>query len=120
MHQLNAERIAALPETDSWPYLTRDMFALPRKEHNYETQMIPFAATYNQVERVWEQWLTKFESLLNSMYLDAAYVHLNTQFRGRYSYTWEPLGEHIDVPASGDLPPPFRLIFSGGPRVIPM
>ena len=120
MHELNRQRIAALPETDSWPYLTRDMFALPREEHNYGTQVIPFAASYNQVERAWEQWLTKFEALLSMMYLDAAYVHLHTQFRGKYSYTWKPSGEPGRIPVSDNLPPPFPVVFSGGPRVIPI
>ncbi len=109
-YRINAELIAALPETDEWPYLTRDLFAVPRDEHMFRTQVVTFGASYNLVEWVWDVWLAKFEGLLRQLYWDAVYVHLKTEFVGDYQYQWVPTGV-------GDLLGPVtEWEFSGGPR----
>jgi hypothetical protein len=109
-YRMNAELIAALPETDEWPYLTRDLFAVPRDEHMFATQVVTFGASYNLVEWVWDVWLAKFEGLLRQMYWDAVHVHLRTELVGNHHYQWVPTGV-------GDLPGPVTVWeFTGGPR----
>lgn len=105
----NAERIAALPEHDTRPYLTRDMFAVPSMKHSYENQLITFGLVYNRVELRWQAWLEKFEALLRTMYWDEAHVYLQTDLWGSYHYVWSPL------PVVSDLPTQ-QWTFSGGPR----
>jgi hypothetical protein len=68
--------INTLPEQDSWPYLTRDLFAIPTREHSYFDHLITFGTVYNGVERAWEEWLTKFESLLQRLDWGEAHVYL--------------------------------------------
>ena len=108
--QANAERIAALPEHDSRPYLTRDTFAVPRMDHSYWDQLITFGLVYNRAELRWEAWLDKFEALLRTMYWDEAHVYLQTELWGSYHYVWTPQSE-----ATGDRPVQ-QWTFSGGPR----
>jgi hypothetical protein len=111
----NAAVIATLPEEDSWPYLTRDLFVVPQQKHSYIGQIISFGAAYNGVEGEWEEWLTKFERLLRSLYWDEAHVYLQTELWGSYHYVWE-----ISVPpeaAEEGIPSPLQhWTFSGGPR----
>ena len=84
--EANAAAIAALPEHDTWPYVTRDMFAVPKMDYSYHDQLIPFARLYNGVERVWELWLSKFEAVLRTLYWDEVHVHLLTEHWGHYHY----------------------------------
>jgi hypothetical protein len=111
----NAARIAALPETDTWPYLTRDLFAVPNRQHIYWDQLITFGSLYNGVERAWETWLSKFEALLRTMDWDEAHVFLETELWGSYHYVWEPL-PYDDQPDKSAPLPIQRWKFSGGPR----
>jgi hypothetical protein len=48
----NRATLAALPEEDVWPYLTRDLFALPRLDHGNDELLITFGATYRSLP--WE------------------------------------------------------------------
>jgi hypothetical protein len=87
----NRASIAALPADDTWPYLTRDLFAVPSQKHSYYEQLITFGTIYNGVERAWEGWLGKFEALLQTMYWYEARVHLETDSWGTYHYVWTSL-----------------------------
>ena len=104
----NEARIAALPEHDTRPEITRDMFAVPTREHSYLSQLISFGRSYNGVENHWEAWLTKFEALLRGMYWDEAHVYLKTELWGSFHYVWTP---KPDTPL-----PNQEWTFSGGPR----
>jgi hypothetical protein len=105
----NVASIAALPEHDTRPYLTRDMFALPHMDHSYWDQLIAFGLVYNRVELWWEAWLEKFEALLRTMYWDEAHVYLQTDLWGSYHYVWTPLPIEMSGPVQ-------QWTFSGGPR----
>ena len=111
----NAEIIARLPEEDTWPWLTRDLFVVPQRTHSYSRQIISFGTMYDGVEGEWEAWLTKFERLLRRMYWDDAHVYLKTELWGDYHYVWE-----IIIPpevAEEGLEGPLQdWTFSGGPR----
>ena len=106
----HATAIAALPEQDARPYLTRDMFALPSLKHSYYDQLISFGLVYNRVEGCWPQWLEKFEALLRAMHWDVAHVYLETDLWGSYHFVWERSSEE-----AGD-PPGEEWKFTGGPR----
>ena len=113
----NRESINALSADDTWPYLTRDLFAAPNSEHSYDGQLITFGTIYNGVERVWEEWLNKFEKLLRTMHWSDAHVYLQTEWWGNYHYTWQFL-----IPNTASLmedttsPSSDHWDFFGGPR----
>jgi hypothetical protein len=111
----NTAVIAALPEEDSWPHLTRDLFVVPQKKHSYDGQIISFGTMYNGVETEWEQWLTKFERLLRSLYWDDAHVYLQTELWGSYHYVWKIIYPSEGTEEGFQLPLQ-QWTFSGGPR----
>jgi hypothetical protein len=111
----NRASIDALPADDTWPYLTRDLFAVPSEKHSYYEQLITFGTIYNGVERAWKEWLGKFEALLRTMYWYETHVHLETDYWGTYHYVWTsltPIGVKRGAPES----PVQQWTFSGGPR----
>lgn len=114
----NRARIAALPEHDTWPFLTRDLFTFPAHEHAYWEQVISFGAMYNGVERAWDVWLGKFEALLRTLDWHEAHVYLETELWGAYHYVWKPVPDSEDKPVEGSEPaePKPEWVFSGGPR----
>ena len=84
--------MSKLPSADDWPYLCREMFAIPQIElniDNYQTEVMHFGASYKAVEYEWNQWMKKFEELLNNMYWVSAIVHLDTELTGMHTFTWE-------------------------------
>jgi hypothetical protein len=111
----NRASIDALPADDTWPPLTRDLFAVPSQGHFYWEQLITFGTIYNGVERAWEEWLGKFEALLRTMYWYEARVHLETDSWGTYHYVWTSLSP-IAGKSSGPELPVQKWTFSGGPR----
>jgi hypothetical protein len=118
----NAAIIASLPEEDTWPYLTRDLFAVPQQKHSYNGQIISFGTMYSGVEGDWEQWLSKFDSVLRRMYWDDAHVYLQSEVWGAYHYVWGAyhyVWEIIIPPEAAEegLQLPLQeWKFSGGPR----
>ena len=87
----NAARIAALADNDSWPYLTADLFAVPRIEHTYNDQLFTFGTVYKNLEldSGWAAWRTKFEALLRTMCWYEAHVHLDIESFGRCHFVWK-------------------------------
>jgi hypothetical protein len=120
LHRLNYDVVAALPETDEWPFLTRWMFALPGEEPQqgtYRSQVIHFGASLKEVEQDWEAWLTKFEGLLTRLYWFSARLHLETEANGSFSYEWLIETDQIDRWLQDPPQPVNRWSFQGGPRV---
>lgn len=104
--QVNRRAMLTLPSADDWPFLSQEMFAIPRMEsvaeHSYQTEVMHFGASYRGVEYEWEQWLKTFESLLSNMYWVSATVHLETELSGVHTFTWDSNGiEH--KPGSGEI-----------------
>lgn len=101
----NREAMLSLPKADDWPFLSQEMFAIPRVEGglgNYQTEVMHFGASYKAVEYEWEQWIASFEDLLSRMYWVSATVHLETELSGTHTFIWESNnGGH--VPGSGDM-----------------
>lgn len=111
----NRALINALPEQDTWPYLTRDLFAIPTLSHAYLDHLITFGTVYNGVERAWERWLEKFESLLLTLDWDEAQVYLETEQWGSYQYRWKRTYTEV-AQENGDIMPMLGWEFFGGPR----
>ena len=91
LHRLNREIIAALPETDTFPHLTRGMFAVPGEDLQQagsKLQIIHFGASMYEVEIEWRKWLEKFEALLKKLYWFNATVHLRAEILGDFQYDW--------------------------------
>ena len=88
----NRKAMLTLPSADDWPYLSREMFAIPRltvTPDNYQTQVMHFGASYKAIEYEWSRWMAKFEELLGRMYWVSAVVHLETELFGTHTFTWE-------------------------------
>lgn len=88
----NRKVMLTLPSADEWPYLCREMFAIPRLQvsnDNYHTQVMHFGASYKAIEYEWNRWMAKFEDLLSRMYWVSAVVHLETELYGTHTFTWE-------------------------------
>ena len=105
LERRRANRIAmlSLPQADEWPYLSREMFAVPKVEFvsdNYQTEVMHFGASYKAIEYEWAAWIKKFEELLDRMYWVSAIVHLETELAGVHTFTWEA-NDDGHTPGSG-------------------
>lgn len=89
---VNRRVVHQLPTADGWPFLCREMFAVPADDlmgGTFETQVIHFGMSYRGVEYEWRAWLDKFEALLKRMYWVSAIVHLETETAGVHTFGWE-------------------------------
>ncbi len=101
----NRRVIHQLPMTDAWPFICREMFAVPSDEilgGQYKTQVVHFGMAYHGVEYEWSSWVEKFEDLLRKMYWVSAVVHLETELSGVHTFMWES-SELCHEPGGGDL-----------------
>ena len=101
----NRDVMLALPSVEDWPLLSREMFAPPVQAMELDechTDVIHFGSSYKSVEYEWQSWLEQFESMLKQMYWVSATVHLETEFNGIHTFTWEADGSFHE-PSSGDL-----------------
>lgn len=120
VHQ-NLQAISALPEEDTWPFLSRSMFSSSRNsiQTTYKSQIIHFGASFKEIEWAWEEWLMKFEALLRKMYWDEVHLHLISEAwnASSFHYIWKDDDEKAIYPDHAD--PVDRWTFSGGPRTFP-
>lgn len=118
LHPLNRAVINTLPKTDQWPFFTRSMFSYPGNDvvsGRYRRQIIHFGASLKQVESDWEEWLSKFESLLKRLYWQEAKLHLETELVGNHTYIW--VGKFdMTNPYYQVYAPTTEWTFEGGPR----
>ncbi|RQH12615.1 hypothetical protein [Okeania hirsuta] len=87
--------ISALPTSDSWPPLSKEMFSITKNDSElkgpnleYWGRMIHFAACLKSVEYEWREWKEKFEDLLLQMYWTQAHVHVKTEYSDIISFSW--------------------------------
>jgi hypothetical protein len=99
--RLNQRALNALPLEDSWPRLSRAMFAVTPVSQSYDHQVYHFAATLKGVEEAWGECLGKFEALLRRMSWLSANVYLETEYFGNHAYWWVATpykpGEAVDA-----------------------
>lgn len=124
LHRLNVQVIETLPESDDWPFLTRDMFSIALAgspdafvQGIYRAQPIHFGATFKEIEWNWDEWLVKFEALLLRLYWNEVYLHLRTQGTvGDYDYVYSALNTSERF-HSNEPPLPVNMWeFTGGQR----
>ncbi len=119
----NEKVINKLPSEDSWPYLTRSMFALPVKgaEGTYQTQVIHFGLSIKDEPPLspsdaydpkhgWPQkdrqsiygWMAKFEKVLRNLYWYGANVHVSTDFEPDRVFYYTPTEAAVDKMVAAD------------------
>ncbi len=101
----NREAMSTLPSADSWPLLSRDMFASSDQFmviNEPRTEVFHFGASYLGIEYEWQLWMDQFESLLAQMFWVSAVVHLETESSGFHSFHWDSNADY-HRPGSGDI-----------------
>ena len=101
----NRRVLSALPSIEDWPLIGREMFVLPSETlvvDDLHTDVVPFGNSYRGVEYEWQQWLQRFEDLLQNMYWVSATVHLETELNGTHTFTWHA-DDEFHTPNSGPL-----------------
>ncbi|MBX2809410.1 MAG: hypothetical protein KTR20_12350 [Cellvibrionaceae bacterium] len=101
----NKKAIGALPSSEHWPLLVRDMFAVPRLQTQANSgiaHVMHFGMSYCGIEYEWPRWLKTFESLLQQMYWQSAVVHLQTELSGIHTFLWESI-DPVHQPGSGSF-----------------
>ncbi|MDG3004387.1 hypothetical protein [Paludisphaera mucosa] len=95
MYDLNREALSAVPEDDDWPWVVRDIFALPAPypQGTYRRQVIHFGLSikddpYDRI--LWDEWLGKFEQVLRRLYWWSAAAHIETDFGPPRTIEWAP------------------------------
>jgi hypothetical protein len=119
LYEHNNAEILALPEEDSWPFLTRRMFAIGGDnvvDGRYRSQVIHFGATFKAVEWEWHEWLPKFESLLARLFWYDVYLHLRTELVGNYDYSYSAVAPSDRFYRREPPLPADHWTFRGGPR----
>lgn len=89
--ETNRQAMLKLPKSEDWPYISREMFAIPQVEityDNYQTEVMHFGASYKAIEYEWSEWMKQFEALLDTMYWVSAVVHLETEISGTHTFIW--------------------------------
>ncbi len=102
---VNRQVLAQLPSCEDWPLIGREMFALPGNAivvDDLHTDVVPFGSSYKGVEYEWQQWLARFESILQKMFWVSATVHLETEMNGKHTFTWSTDAD-CHTPDSGPL-----------------
>jgi hypothetical protein len=102
---VNKKAILSLPLVDDWPFLTQEMFSVPRfqmQDMAGQTNVVHFGMSYKGVEYEWNQWVSKFEALLKVMYWQSAVVHLETEISGLHTFMWEAIDKN-HTPGSDDF-----------------
>lgn len=100
----NSAAIDALPDEGEWPWLTRGMFAASPERASYRYTLIHFAGAIKSLDEGCDEWIRKFESMLDQIYWITADAHLDTEYCGSKTFSWL-----ADVPKSMQLPFPRKL-----------
>lgn len=95
LQELNAGVLSRLPESDSWPWLVRGIFALPAPwpQGTYRSQAIHFGMTLKDepCSNDWrDDWLGKFEAVLRQLHWYSATAHILREIDVSETYAWTP------------------------------
>jgi hypothetical protein len=95
-HRLNSLVIEQLPEKDSYPPLSKPMFAITQGPMiSWQSQAIHFGWTTKNFECDVVAWIEKFESLLMKLYWWEARVQMELEIYGKVEIQWEIDGESV-------------------------
>jgi hypothetical protein len=91
----NEKIISALPDSDAWPPLSKNMFAITHSgptnagpNYAYTGRIIHFGANFKSVENEWNEWKEKFEELLKNLLWLSANVHFQTEYSDLQTFKW--------------------------------
>jgi len=94
VHAHNEQVINDLPG-DSWPPISRGMFAINKIEHQlyranyaYGGRLIHFGGNFKSIEYEWKAWRLKFEDLLTKLLWTGANVHFRTEYAEVQNFEW--------------------------------
>lgn len=98
--------------------VAQSLFTVPTPDSDpgalHRSQMIHFGASFkNLYDDIWENWLNQFETLLSKLYWFDAYMHVNIEYHGIHSLTWEA---DIDSIRQNPLKPVQKWEFIGDRR----
>jgi len=91
LRRSNRRILSALPEEDSWPPLTKGLFAWSDEggmRGGYRGTIIHFGGRFKSIETDWDEWLIKYESLLKQLYWESSTVFLDTEVSGQHRFDW--------------------------------
>ena len=113
-HNFNA--IRSLPEGDDWPPLSYEMFAISSNHRNapgpnieYFSRIIHFGANLKSVESDWNEWKTKFESLLSNLFFLQARVHFKPEYSSLETSSWRVDLRKYEVTHDDKMPRPIEI-----------
>ncbi len=101
----NKRVMQSLPSIEDWPLISREMFSAPVQFtalDDVHTDVVHFGISYKAVEHEWQSWLNKFEDMLKQMYWVSAVVHLETEYSGTHTFTWDA-EDDLHEPSVGEL-----------------
>jgi hypothetical protein len=96
MRKHNKSVIENLPiNTDDWPDLSRFMFHQIPSGHflNYKNSIIILGGSFKEICYLWDEWLTKFESLIGQLYWESIVITLDSEVVGEQKFVWKKKGE---------------------------
>lgn len=80
-------------ESDNrFPFIRPEMFSAGSEGQPffYDQQVIAFAATYKNVEYdSWEEFIRKFEAILEHLEFENVHLHLQTELMGSFHFYWK-------------------------------
>jgi hypothetical protein len=83
--------IDSLPEIDTFPYLSREMFSITTEHNIYRDGVIHFATSMKDVVSFWNEWEEKFEwflSRLGTSWYEAK-VFVWDEYMGDFIIKWQ-------------------------------
>ncbi|HEY9734403.1 MAG TPA: hypothetical protein V6C89_21000 [Drouetiella sp.] len=98
----NLQQLQDLPDTDVFPYLSRDMFGLSEgRLVSTFFSILHFGASIKNLDHEdIPEFLPKFEGFLKRLVWIEAKMHLDIEIDGLYVYSWSALQHAIEVSRS--------------------
>ena len=98
----NTAVIKELPADNDWPWVDKDVFALPGAYPTgaYRSQIIHVGLSIKEdpPESTWfDVWLLKFEAVLKKLYWDSARLHIESDFYPRREILWVPTSSAVET-----------------------
>ena len=109
----NTKVINSLPSSDTWPPLSREMFAIcknnllvPGPNLEYRGRIIHFGANLKSVELEWKEWKSKFEDFLTRLIFLEAVVHFRPEYASIQTNEWTVDILNYQIKHDGQMPDP--------------
>jgi hypothetical protein len=96
--------IDGLPEIDTFPYLSREMFSITTEHNIYRDGVIHFAASMKDIVSFWNEWEEKFERFLSRLGTSwyEAKVFVWDEYMGDFIIKWQRDVTNMDAESIGE------------------